>query len=112
MANARCQWNRGLQEVLISPWLKTTKTPQIVTSGVRILLHYAVTKSAPKKIMLRGLAHGLTSLPVQHVVEEHKHADQHRDVSPHPSDHAAGTKNAKSKKKKKKKHENGGRVLS
>jgi hypothetical protein len=29
---------------------------------------------------------------VQHAVEEHKHADQHGDFSPHPSDPAAGTK--------------------
>ena len=41
-------------------------------------------------------------------VEEHERADQHGDASPDPSDHAAGTKTAKSKKKLKKIRENGG----
>jgi hypothetical protein len=43
---------------------KDTRTPQIVTSGVRILLHYAVTKKAPYKIVHRGQVNDLT-LPVK-----------------------------------------------
>ena len=42
--------------------------------------------------------------------EEHKGTYQQSDVSPDPSDPAAGTKTAKSKKKKKKIRENGGKV--
>ena len=42
----------------------TTRTPQIVTNGVRILLHYAVKKSAPNKIVHRGQVYDLT-LPVK-----------------------------------------------
>jgi hypothetical protein len=46
-------------KVLILPRLKTTRTPQIVTSSIRVLIHYAVTKSVPNKIVHRGQVHDL-----------------------------------------------------
>jgi hypothetical protein len=111
MANARCQWNLiwALQEVLISPRLKTTTTPQIVTSGVRILLHYALRKTEQNHSQRACPRPHLAAGQVQQALEKHKRADQHADVSPHPSDPAAGTKTAKSKKKRKKNRENGGK---
>ena len=51
--------NLGPQEVLFLPWLKTTRTPQMVTSGVRILLHHAVTKSTMNKTVYRGQVYDL-----------------------------------------------------
>jgi hypothetical protein len=54
------EFNLGAPGSSILPRPKTTKTPQNVTSGVRILLHYNVTKSAPNKSAHRGQVPGLT----------------------------------------------------
>jgi hypothetical protein len=67
-------------------------------------------KHAERKLAQRaGQRPDLAAGQVQHAVEEHEHADQHRDVSPHQSDPAAGTKTAKSNKKKRKNHGKGGK---
>jgi hypothetical protein len=84
VANARCHWN------LI--WGCRDKKRAEQNRALR---------SGPRPDLAAG--------QVQHAVKENEPLDQHGDVSPHPSDPAAGTKTAKSKKKRKKNHGNGGK---